>query len=86
MTTEPDPVLARRATVARVVSLALRAGGACYALASALFVAALLTSFTSLLTGAMTILLLGGSALLAPAMVFHYAVRAADRADREGSW
>lgn len=81
-----DPVLARRAQVARVVSLGLRIGGACYALASVLFVVALLTSFTGLLTGAMTVLLLLGSALLAPAMVFHYAVKAADRADRENSW
>jgi uncharacterized membrane protein len=81
-----DPVLARRAQVARIVSLALRTGGACYALASVLFVVALLTSFTGFLAGSMTVLLFLGSALLAPAMVFHYAVKAADRADRENSW
>ncbi len=81
-----DPVLVKRARVARLTSLAIRAGAACYLLTTALFFYAVVTGFTDLLAGAMTVLLLVGSALLAPAMVIHYAVKAADRADREGSW
>lgn len=83
---EADPVLASRARVARLTSLGIRAGAACYVLATALFFLAVATRFSGLLTTIMTVLLLGGSAMLAPAMVFHYAVKAADRADREDSW
>ncbi len=86
MTPDADPILARRAKVARLTSWGIRSGLGCYLLATVLFVIALLTEFTDLLTSSMTVLLLLGSALLAPAMVFHYAVKAADRADREGSW
>lgn len=81
-----DPVLVKRAKVARLTSGAIRAGSGCYLLATALFFYAVVTEFTDLLAGAITVLLILGSALLAPAMVFHYAVKAADRADREGSW
>lgn len=88
MTSGPDadPVLVKRAKVARLTSGAIRAGAGCYLLATALFFYAVATDFTDLLAGSITVLLLLGSALLAPAMVFHYAVKAADRADREGSW
>lgn len=86
MTSETDPVLAQRARVARATSLAIRAGLGCYAAASVLFAVALATRFTGLLASSTTLLLIVGSALLAPAMVFHYAVKAADRADREDSW
>jgi hypothetical protein len=81
-----DPILASRARVARLTSLAIRAGAVAYAGAAALFALALATRFTGFLASAITLLLVLGSALLAPAMVFHYAVKAADRADRENSW
>ncbi len=83
---DADPVLAKRAKVARLTSGAIRAGGGCYLLATVLFFYAVVAGFTGFLAGAITVLLILGSALLAPAMVFHYAVKAADRADREGSW
>jgi hypothetical protein len=86
MSSDTDPVLARRARVARATSLAIRAGFALYGLATALFAVALATRFTGLLASAFTLFLVLGSVLLAPAMVFHYAVKAADRADRENSW
>ena len=86
MTDTGDPILAKRARIARITSLSIRAGAACYLVATVLFAIALLTEFTSLLSILMTILLILGSAILAPAMVFHYAVKAAYRADREGSW
>lgn len=86
MTDTGDPILAKRARIARWNSMAIRAGAGCYLIATVLFFVALATEFTSLLSVLMTILLLVGSAVLAPAMVFHYAIKAADRADREGSW
>ncbi len=86
MTTSGDPILVKRAKIARATSTALRVGAALYLLTSILFFIALLTEFTPLLSAAMTATLLLGSAILAPAMVIHYAIKAADRADREGSW
>lgn len=86
MTTAGDPVLIKRAKIKRSTSLALRIGGGLYLLATVLFFVALLTAFTPFLSIAITLALLAGSAILAPAMVIHYAVKAADRADREGSW
>lgn len=86
MTSESDPILVRRARVARATSLAIRAGLGCYAAATVLFAIALTTRFTGFLASTTTLLLIAGSVLLAPAMVFHYAVKAADRADREDSW
>lgn len=81
-----DPVLVQRRIVGRRVSLGLRAGGILYLIATVLFFWAVITDFTELLTGTITACLLVGSLFLAPAMVFHYGVKAADRADREDSW
>ncbi|MEM9564386.1 MAG: hypothetical protein AAGA93_17320 [Actinomycetota bacterium] len=85
-TPEADPILAKRAQVARLTTFGIRFGMGCYLLATVLFFVAVATSFTGFLTTTLTVLLLVGSAALAPAMVFHYAVKAADRADRDGEW
>jgi hypothetical protein len=82
----PDPVLARRARIERLVRLGKRVGYGLYAVASVAFVAGFRVGFGGWVAAAVTVGLFGGSALLAPAIVFGYAVRAADRADREGSW
>ena len=66
--------------------MAIRAGTALYLLATALFFWAVFDRFTSGLSRAITVCLLAGSFILAPGMVIKYAVKAADRADREGDW
>ncbi|MGB5759074.1 MAG: hypothetical protein WBM50_19330 [Acidimicrobiales bacterium] len=81
-----DPILVKRARISRLTSAGLRAGAGLYVVATLLFAVALAAGFTTLLTTAITVALLLGSAILAPAMVFHYAIKAADRADREDSW
>lgn len=86
MTASTDPILEQRNVVRRRTSLALRAGGILYLLATILFFWAVATTFSGSLTMAMTICLFAGSILLAPAMVAHYGVKAADRADRDDSW
>ncbi|MGH1493287.1 MAG: hypothetical protein ACRBK7_28465 [Acidimicrobiales bacterium] len=86
MSSTGDPILEKRARISRLTSLSIRVGAGLYLLATVLFVIALLTDFTSLLASAITVALIVGSLVLAPAMVFHYAVKAANRADREGSW
>jgi NhaP-type Na+/H+ or K+/H+ antiporter len=66
-----DPVRARRARVARWTRLANRAGYVLLAVAVVLFFVALATGFS------------GTFALLAPSIVLGYAVKAAEREDRE---
>jgi hypothetical protein len=83
---DDDPVLARRARIARWVTIGQRVGYGLFAIACVAFVVGFAVGFedwvTTLVVGAIVV----GSIVLAPAIVFGYGVRAADRADREGTW
>ena len=78
-----DPVLAKRARIAHWVQLGQRLGYALLGLAVVLFFVALLTEFSGVLAGLVIAAVIAGSIVLAPAIVFGYAVKAADREDRE---
>lgn len=89
MSTDPkpvDPVLAHRERVTRLVAIGSRTGYSLYGLFAVLVIIAFITHFPSGVTTAATICLILGSIVLAPAIVFGYGVKAADRADREGDW
>ncbi len=86
MTPSSDPVLVKRARISRQTSIALRVGMGLFVGATVLFFTALLTEFTGFFATTITLCLILGSVVLAPAMVIHYAVKAANRADREDSW
>lgn len=86
MSNADDPVLESRARIETWVKRGLRAGYGLFALAMILFFVALAAGFTSALAGAITFCLFVGSAILAPSIVFNYAVKAAHRADRDGTW
>lgn len=86
MSAEVDPVRAQRAKVADLVSKGLRLGTAFYVIASVVFFVGYMTGFTSTMVTLIIGFLVVGSILLAPAMVFNYGVKAADRADRDDSW
>ena len=77
-----DSVLAQRKKIANWVSYGLRAGTIIYAIAMSLFFLGFMFKFTPALTTAILIALIVGSVLLAPAMVFNYGVKAANREDR----
>ena len=77
-----DPVLERRRRIARLVQLGKRVGWACFGLAVVLFFAGLVVGYTGTVTTVIVAALLLGSATLAPAIVFGYAVRAAEREER----
>lgn len=85
MSTE-DPIRAERAKVADLVSKGLRLGSAFYVVASVIFFVGYMTGFTSTMVTLIVGFLILGSVLLAPAMVFNYGVKAANRADRDDSW
>lgn len=86
MTEQTDPILASRRRIAGWVTTGLRTGYGLFAAALVLFFAGFILGFTGLLTGLITFCLIAGSVVLAPSIVFNYAVKAANRADREGSW
>lgn len=77
-----DPVLIRRARIARLVSIGQRLGYALFGLSIVLFFYGLVVDYTEGLTTAIVACLLGGSAVLAPAIVFGYAVKAAEREEQ----
>ncbi|NBP50309.1 MAG: hypothetical protein EBU70_03830 [Actinobacteria bacterium] len=78
-----DPVRQRRARIDAWARTARRAGYAALAASSAAVVAGTATTFTPLLSSVATGALVAGSVLLAPAIVVGYAVKAAERDDRE---
>jgi DMSO/TMAO reductase YedYZ heme-binding membrane subunit len=78
-----DPVRARRQTVARWTRLANRLGYLCFGIAIVTFVIGFIVSFNAAVSTTVIVSMIVGSALLAPAIVLGYAVKAAERDDRE---
>jgi hypothetical protein len=81
-----DPVLAQRARVAAVAGHAQRGGYVLYGIALVVFFYGLAAGFSHGVSTTVVVALMAGSVLLAPAIIVGYAVRAADRADREDDW
>lgn len=78
-----DPVRTTRAKVAKWALLANRVGYLLFGLAFALFVMAFAFGMPEALVSMVAGCLISGSFLLAPSMVLGYAVKAAERFDRE---
>jgi ABC-type transport system involved in cytochrome bd biosynthesis fused ATPase/permease subunit len=78
-----DPVRARRAQVARWSLLANRMGYLVLAVAVAVFVIGFALGFTAPLVAIVVGCLVLASALLAPSIILGYAVKAAEREDRQ---
>ena len=77
-----DPILVRRARLARVASVGQRLGYLAYLVAIVVFAVGLTTGFTDAFATTLVVLLVAGSFVLAPAIVLHYAVRAAAGEER----
>lgn len=80
---ELDPVRVKRAKIAKWTLLANRVGYLFVALAMALFFMAFLFGFTAVMATLVIVALVIGCVLLAPSIILGYAVKAADRDDRE---
>ena len=78
-----DPVRARRARVAQWTRLANRAGYGLLAIAVVLFFVAVATGFSGTMATLVVAALVAAFVLLAPSIVLGYAVKAAEREDRE---
>jgi heme/copper-type cytochrome/quinol oxidase subunit 3 len=80
---ETDPVRIRRAQVAKWTLLANRVGYIFFAVAVTAFVMAFALGFKGPIVTLVTASIIIGSVLLAPSIVLGYAVKAAEREDRE---
>jgi hypothetical protein len=78
-----DPVRARRAQVARWTLLANRIGYLCFAVAMAVFLIGFALGFRGAVVAVVVVSLVVGSLLLAPSIILGYAIKAAERDDRE---
>ncbi|MFP5321350.1 MAG: hypothetical protein ACLGIC_05825 [Acidimicrobiia bacterium] len=78
-----DPVLERRRRIAGLVQVGQRVGYGLFGLAMVLFALGLFAGFGGVVGGGIVAAIVLGSIVLAPAIVFGYAVRAAEREDRE---
>jgi len=78
-----DPVRERRARIARLVEVGQRLGYGLFGLAVVAFGVGFVTGFDGLPGTIVVAGLVLGSIVLAPAIVFGYAVKAAERDDRE---
>ena len=78
-----DPVRRRRATARTPRSPCQPTGYVLIAAAVVTFFIALATEFTRAMATSITVALIAGCVLLAPAIIVGYAVKAAEREDRE---
>jgi hypothetical protein len=77
-----DPVLRRRTQVLRLTALGQRLGYTCFALAMVLFFVGLIAQFPRWTVTTIVVLMVGGSVVLLPSIIFSYAAKAADKEDR----
>lgn len=81
-----DPILVKRAQIARLVDLGQKVGYGLFALAVVAFLVGFVIGLEQWVVTLIVACIVVGSIVLAPAIVFGYAVRSADRADRDGDW
>ena len=81
-----DPVLIRRERIRRLASLGQRVGYGLFLLAIVVFFVGYVVGYSGATVTVIVVSLIVGSIVLAPSIVFGYAVRAADREDRESGF
>jgi hypothetical protein len=77
-----DPVIERRARIARWCEVGKRVGYALYGVAVILFFIGLATEYTTWLVTTIVVCMGVGAVVLIPAIILGYGVKAADREDR----
>lgn len=78
-----DPVRARRQRIAKYTKLANRLGYLCWTVAVVTFIIGFVGSFNDTVSSIVITMMIVGSVLLAPAIILGYAIKAAEREDRE---
>lgn len=80
-----DPVLTRRNAIARWVGIGKRVGYGLYLLAIVVFGVGYAVGYTTTMTSVIIVSLSVGSVILAPAIVYGYGVKAAEREERRAA-
>ena len=80
---DTDPVLDRRERIDSLVKVGKRVGYGLYLVAIVLFFVGFFTKYTDPLVTVIVVSMAIGSFILAPAIVFGYGVKAANRDDRQ---
>jgi len=83
MSLPDDPVLLQRKRLARLAQAGQRCGYCSFLIALVIFAISFITSFTNAVAISLVILLISGSFFLAPSIVLHHAVKAADDLEKE---
>jgi hypothetical protein len=78
-----DPVLRRRAQIARLADRGQKVGYGLFGVAVVAFVVAAVVGFSPAWVTVVVVAMVVGSVVLAPAIVLGFAAKAADREDRE---
>ena len=78
-----DPVRVRRARIDRASRLGQRVGYGCYAVAVVAFFVGFATEYSTALVALIVTALVVGSVTLLPSIILGYAVKAAEREDKE---
>ena len=78
-------MLARRASLRRLAHLGQRLGYLAFVVSIVVFAIGISTGFSDGVATSLVVLLVAGSFVLAPAIVLHHAVRAADDEDRDST-
>ena len=78
-----DPIRARRARIAKLTDLGQKIGYSLFGIAIVVFIIGFVIGYSGTLVTIIVTSLIVGSIVLAPSIVFSYAVRAAEREDRE---
>ena len=76
-------LLTRRARLTRLARLGRWVGYLAFGLAIGMLALGLATNFSDDVAAVVVVLLIGGSVVLAPAILLHYAVRGAEREDTQ---
>lgn len=82
-TPSSDPIILRRRRIQRLAEIGQRVGYALYGLAIVVFFVGFVSGLADVHVTIIVAAMVVGSAFLAPAIVAGYAVKAADREDRE---
>ncbi len=80
-----DPVLSQRRAIARLVSIGKRTGYGLYLVAIVVFGIGYAFGYTTTMTTTMVVSMAIGSIVLAPAIVYGYGVKAAEREERRAT-
>jgi hypothetical protein len=78
-----DPIRVRRQLISKYTRLANRIGYLCWGIALVTFIIGFVGSFNDTISMIVVTSLIVGSVLLAPAIILGYAIKAAERDDRE---